>query len=293
MYLSFKLRKNDGGFFSQIWELMAYSIFARINNLDFVIDDSNWLFRHTHGWHDYFSSYTIQNTTTPECFEVLPKYMINHFTLNDYRQELQKQFRLNNTLNHLLHNTMNSLSLVDGEYDAIMIRRGDKMYGESQYISTKVYVDRILEKNPKKIFVQTDDYNAYKEVCELAKGVEVFTTCPNTKFGSFVFNYNPEVGSTVSKENNDYLVSLQNIQQKTVNTYTSNEIKEHTEEMIVGLQICLRSRFLCIDFQSNVTRFLTVSFPKYENLLSIENLVLDFSIPVICPNHGFIPSRSS
>jgi hypothetical protein len=32
-------------------------------------------------------------------------------------------------------------------YYSIMIRRGDKMYWESQYIGEKQYVEKILEKN--------------------------------------------------------------------------------------------------------------------------------------------------
>jgi hypothetical protein len=173
-----------------------------------------------------------------------------------------------------------------------MIRRGDKMYGESHYISSEAYVKPLLERGTKSLFVQTDDYNAYLEIKKLAEpyGVSVYTTCPENKIGCFVFNYSPEVGSKLSSENDVYLQNIaKHPKQKNVSEYNSEEMKEHVEEMIVGLEICKLGRYLSTDFQSNVTRFLYVTYPKPEYVLPVEDVSPPFDIPMKCLYHGFIP----
>jgi hypothetical protein len=66
-------------------------------------------------------------------------------------------------------------------------------------------------------------------------------------------------------------------------------MKEHVEEMIVGLEICKLGRYLSTDFQSNVTRFLYVTYPKPEYVLPVEDVSPPFDIPMKCLYHGFIP----
>jgi hypothetical protein len=75
---------------------------------------------------------------------------------------------------------------------------------------------------------------------------------------------------------------------KSVNIYTSDEMREHVEEMLVGLEICLRSRYLATDYQSNVTRYLVVNHSNFINVENNKNL--DFNIPMRCPTYGFIVS---
>ena len=289
MSLVVSLSKNDGGFFCQVWQLMSNYLLAKNFNLQFYVNDSQWMFCHTNGWRDYFTSLNILTPSsiieTPIHFNIDDSFL-NQFTLNQYKDTFKEVFQFNDTLKERLQNTMNQYNL--DLYDAIMIRRGDKMYGESDYISTETYVNKLLEKDTKKIFIQTDDYNAYLEVCELVKdkNIEVITTCPKTKFGCFVFNYAPEIGSTRSELNNEYLKNINTKRRaKSVNKYNASEMKEHVEEMLIGLQICLNSRYLVTDYQSNVTRYLVVNHPNYIN---INDINLDFNIPMRCPIYGFI-----
>jgi len=288
MSIVFRLPKYDGGFFCQMWKLLSKYLLAKNLNIPFYIEDSEWMYKHTDGWRDYFTSLTRFDTSIegPFIFEIEDKYT-DQFTLHEYREAFKDIIQYNDILKERLHNTMNKYNL--NEYDAIMIRRGDKMYGESKYVSTETYVKKLLEKNKivKKIFVQTDDYNAYKEVCELVKdkNIEVITTCPEDRLGCFVFNYSPEVGSTVSTENNEYLMKLTVLpKKKTVHEYNAEEIKEHVEELLIGLQICLQSRYLVTDYQSNVTRYLVVNHPS---ITSIDDKIISFDVPMRCPTYGF------
>ena len=67
-------------------------------------------------------------------------------------------------------------------------------------------------------------------------------------------------------------------------------MKEHVEEMVVGLEICKLGRYLSTDYQSNVTRFLYVTHEHPEHVFSADHLVPPFDVPVKCPYHGFIPA---
>ena len=293
MSLILSLPKNDGGFFCQIWKLMSKYLFSKKYNLQLYIDDSNWMFNHKNGWLDYFekslSLQIINESTVIEgnVYLDVNEHLLDQFTLNEYKEGFNQIFQLNDLLKEKLEKTLQTFNL--DIFDSIMIRRGDKMYGESHYINTEKYVQKLLEKDTKKIFVQTDDYNAYLEVCDLVKdkSIEVFTTCPEDKLGCFVFNYSPEVGSTLTKDNDNYLKNLTKLpKKKSVNMYTSDELREHVEEMLVGLSICLKSRYLATDYQSNVTRYLVVN---HNNHMNVENnKYLDFNIPMRCPTYGFI-----
>lgn len=300
MSLIFKLKKNDGGFFSQMWHLLAYSIYAKKYSLNLLIDDSDWMFTHSLGWRDYFTSLSLvkeNNNQIHPIYTSINDSLLHQHTLNEYRIECSNVFTFNPSLQFKIEETLKQFNLEKGSYGAVMIRRGDKMYGESYYIPTEVYLKPLFESNIDKIFVQTDDYNAYLEVCKLVKDknllIDIFTTCPSDKFGSFVFNYSPEVGSTKSELNNDYLSSLAKLpKKKSVNQYTPIEMKEHVEEMLVGLEICKLASILSTDFQSNVTRYLYVSHPNLSSVTAVDsiNVTIPLTIPMKCPAHGFLSS---
>ncbi len=304
-----KLKKNDGGFYNNIWMIAAQYLLAKKEGQSFYLDDGEWMFGHTHGWRDYFTSLSriseAEGRVPPPYYSIchifnnpyhqgnIGDHLFHQFTLQQYRDALKDIFVLQDSLKNRLQTTLQNLSLQVGEFDTIMIRRGDKMYGESYYISSETYLKPLLERGSKKIFVQTDDYNAYLEIKNLAEphGVSVYTTCPQTKIGCFVFNYSPEVGSKTSNENDIYLQNIaKHPKQKNVSEYNSDEMKEHVEEMIVGLEICKLGRYLSTDYQSNVTRYLFVTHDHPEHVFSAEHFSPPFDIPVKCPYHGFIPA---
>jgi len=287
MSVIFNLKRDSGGFFSQFWQLVERYLYAKTQNTKFYINDDNWLFKHTLGWYDYFSTLetTINNSLENE-------YKFQNFSLNEYRNVCKEIFVFNSVLNDRLNHTMEKFGLIEGEYDTIMIRRGDKMFEESDYIKTDEYVLKLLEKEPKIIFVQTDDYNAYKEVCDIVNLIglkcKVITTCPDTKYGSFTFNwYRPQVSDKKPIENYLYLANILSESKRSVNEYNSHEMKEHVEEMLVGLTICSKGRYLVTDFQSNVSRYLPIVHSDISKVIPVRDNMPDFNIPTKCPCNGF------
>ena len=286
MSVIFELKKNSGGFFAQFWQLAESYLYAKTAHKKFYINDINWLFTHTFGWHDYFSSL--------ETIDSIPSEQpnIQQFTLNEYRYVCRELLIFNNRLNDRLNSTMAPLELTEGTYDTIMIRRGDKMFEESDYINTEEYLLKLADKEPKIIFVQTDDYNAYREVCDLVNihnlKCIVRTTCPTNKFGSFTFNwYRPEISDKKPVENYYYLENILSQPKKSVNEYNSEEMKEHVEEMLIGLTICTKGRYLVTDFQSNVSRYLPIVHSDISKILPVRDEMPDFNIPAKCPCNGF------
>ena len=288
MSLIFKLPYNDGGFFCQVWKLVSHYLVSKQYNLEFYIDDTEWMFKNRIGWHDYFKSlipFYKGGTMDGPVHTIIEERFLDQFTLEEYRNAFKEIFQFTDVIQEKLQNTMKELSLSNKEYDAIMIRRGDKMYGESDYISTDTYVNKLLEKDTKLIFVQTDDYGAYEEVCELVKDKNIK---PFGDTSLLEFNYAPEVGSTRTEENNEYLKKISTkARAKSVNQYNAYEMREHVEEMLIGLEICLNSRNLVIDYQSNVTRYLVVNHKN--NTINIGNEeTVSFDVPMRCPRYGFI-----
>lgn len=282
MSLIFRLTNHDGaGFFCQLWKVTSNYLYAKKHHLDFYVDDTNWLFKHTLGWRDYFLSLTTlsehDNLKEPiiEAFHDNDALM-HQFTLQEYRDACTDIYKFTDELNDIYRMHLSTLPEV---YHSIMIRRGDKLYSESQYIETYQYVDTLLERGQYDIFVQTDDYTAYEEVLQYITdkniNIHVITTCPPNKRGAFV---------------SEYLSTMSNTPQKIVRSYSSIEMKEHVEEMVVGLKICMNSEYLATDFQSNVTRYLLCGHKHPNHVISIHSTLLpEYTIPIKCPVHGFVP----
>lgn len=295
MSLIFYLQENSGGFFCQILKLASNYLYARHNSLHFFVDDSKWLYKHTLGWRDYFTSLNLvrDNKIIPQPIHPeidVEDYRLHQFTLNEYTEILKEIFHFNEGLQTIYLKERNKLPK---NYNSIMIRRGDKMYGEAFYINTDEYIKKLIDIDESDIFVQTDDYTSYEEVCSylvlVNKSINVHTTCPPNKRGAFVFNYKPDIGSNLSDLNNKYLLNLITTQQKPVNTYSSTEMKYHVEEMLLGLKICIESKYLSTDFQSNVTRFLLCTHNNQSNVLSVGNISRPLNdIKIQCIAKGFI-----
>ena len=296
--LVYFLQKN-AGFFSEIFFMINYYLIGERYSLPFGINTSNWLFKYNNGWHDYFDSLKEidENTNIQIAPQRIPEeidffqmefYKNIDFTLQDYRNAVIHIFKLNNNLHNIYTNTVLNLKLND--YHSIFIRRGDKMIQESIYIPTYKYIDRLLEKDNtvKTIFIQTDDYNvcleAFHYINLLKLDIRVVTTCPPSKCGVHMFNVNTK-GSALSIENDTYIKN-QDKNVKPIIEYNNEEIYDHTVEMWVGLEICKKSRFLELDMQSNVSRYLLLSHDNISSVIDVQNTVLDFNKPVLCPTIG-------
>jgi len=50
-----------------------------------------------------------------------------------------------------------------------------------------------------------------------------------------------------------------------------DEILEHTLNMIIGIDIVLKSKYCVTDYQSNVSRFIKIAHNNFNNVFSIIN----------------------
>lgn len=289
----YSLEKN-AGFFSEIFFMLNYYLIAKRYSMPFSLYTENWLFKYEKGWHDYFNSL---NEFKNDTYSILAPQRIPEeinfcnnidFNLTDYKNIIFEIFKLNDSLLNKYKEVLKLFNLHD--YHAIFVRRGDKMIQESIYIPTSKYIDILLEKDNtvKTIFIQTDDYNVYLEanhyINSLKLDIKLYTTCPLLKRGVHMFNVNAK-GSSVSKENDNYIKNLDK-NTKPILNYTKDEIYEHTIEMLIGLEICKHSKYLCLDLQSNVSRYLLLSHDNSNSVIDVQNTVLDFNKPVLCPAIG-------
>jgi hypothetical protein len=290
--LIYFLQKN-AGFFSEIFFMINYYLICKRNNWEFGINTSNWLFKYEKGWYDYFNSLYEFNIDKP--FYLAPNRIPEEidfcenidFTIKDYQNACAEIFKLNDKLQIIFNDKINDLKL--DNYHSIFIRRGDKMIQESIYIPTSKYIDLLLEKDiVKTIFIQTDDYNVYLEAKEYIKSLElniqIITTCPQSKKGVHMFGVNTK-GSNISKENDIYIKN-QDSNTKPIIQYSNEEIYDHTIEMLIGLEICKHSKYLALDMQSNVSRYLLLSHNNINNVLDIQNTIIDLNKPILCPSIG-------
>jgi hypothetical protein len=190
------------GFCYMIHKIVGYYLIAKKNLLDFYFQDDGFMYRHTDGWHDYFDSLSIYNASKQyenpldldikndsqiSMFNIFSKD--NFFTLKENKDALCLLTKLNARMNSLLEESLKNLQLEVGQFDSIFIRRGDKMFSESTYYDTEVYIDKLIEKGTSSIYVQTDDYAAFEELEEIIKNkyqnrIRICTLCPKTKRGT-------------------------------------------------------------------------------------------------------------
>jgi len=281
---------QQGGLCYSINNLVGNYLLATKNNLDFIYRDTEWLFKHTKGHEDYFNSVEIfkQAKQIKQPVYYIKTSDLELSTQKCTVEEYQKAFSFVTSLNESMEvkkqNLMTQFGLVEGEYDAMMIRRGEKIFNESYYIFTNDYLEKLIEKGTRTIFVQTDDYNAFLEVSELVKShpeIKVVTTCPSSQKGIVNFKqaregldnlfYNKVNPFVQQEDNKAYCEKSVKEIKKSIEEYTPEEKKQHAEEVILGLEICSRSRFLVMDLQSNVSRYLFLKHNNLENIIIVDS----------------------
>jgi hypothetical protein len=291
-----------GGICYSINAIVGHYLIAKKNNLHFYLDDRAWPFQNEEGWCDYFDSVITWNHSIKEDTKYIIKstefdinynspYFIfskeNCFTLQEYRDAYKYIAHLNTLMIEKMNDILKKHNLIPGEYDSIMIRRGDKMLSESLYIDTEKYLNQLIEKDTKTIFLQTDDYDCFIELSNIIKekynnSIRLVTTCPEWKKGQITaVGVKSQIIEKIIESNFDNTImrNLKNLEccyklvcanNKTTEEYNPIEMKEHIEEVLIGLEICTLSRYISSELQSNVTRYLYCKHHNIDNFLALE-----------------------
>ena len=280
--MEFYMGHGTLGFFSLTFRLLENYMICKKNGDKFYLKTADWIFGHTLGWSDYFT--TLSETTDEPLTEIsIGGEHRKEFTVGEYKAAIKEVFVFQPYLLEKADEIIKDLNLTN--FISIFIRRGDKLLGESLFIPTQHYVHLALEKKPEAIFVQTDDYRAFLEfrdiVHSINDSIRVVTTCPSSKFGMFMSPPNVNEGRFMlyhgngyNLENNQNLQYLStNIPQRPLDEYTKPEMKEHVDEMLIGIIICQKTEFVVLDHMSNVSRFIAFSHPRgKEAILAIEDM---------------------
>jgi hypothetical protein len=138
----------------------------------------------------------------------------------------------------------------------VFVRRGDKLIGEARYIPFSDILKCIPHSETSTFFIQSDDYTVVEEAKVLLPKAHIISTVLQSKRGSFH-----------------------------ITERSRKQIREETEEMLVGLSVCLRSSSCWTDDTSNVGRFLKLSNPRVH--IYPKDYDVDLST-IVCPSWGFV-----
>ena len=285
---------NGSGFYSQIFFKLNHYLYCKKYNINFTMKaHSSGPYTIKDGWTDYFEDVKLTYTNTDstklsdianiKSVEGCCIYLEN-FPINDYIAIIPEFYKYNEeTLKHI-NKIKDQLDINNKEYGAVYIRRGDKLVNETTYVPSEKFVDILLEKMPncKILFVQTDDYNSYLEIKNyiennLKKDIKVLTTCPNDRFGTIANSGYTEkiLQNNVDNSSKDYMTKIKEKLSKPIEDMNIEERKEHTLELLTGVEICINSHVIVCDIASNVSRFIRIAHNDINSVFDIHGRLTD------------------
>lgn len=273
--------ERGAGFYSQFFFLVNHYLYSIKNGFKFKVDSNGWLFKYHKGWEDYFLNIDIDEGLDLN-YSFGHHQQVGNFTINEYKDAIKNIYVYNSFIIDKINETKNHLSLKDG-YDAIFIRHGDKLSGESNFIRTEKFIEILLLKKPNchTIFVQTDDYNCYLDVKKcienIGLNINVITLCNEYyKGGMIIFNCNKsgiEWAVNSHDINKEYISSvIDNLRNTTpIDQLNNQEIYQHTTDMIIGIDIVLNADIVVCEYSSNVSRFIKLAKKNSNNVFDVNN----------------------
>jgi hypothetical protein len=226
----FKFMNSENGFYSMFLVLCNAYIYAKKNGYPFFIENDNWKYTYSKGWHDYFitlkeynneyNDYEIERYTTEGgSVDKLPAYSIKETI------EIIKEIYI---LQPHIINEIEIKKKEYGEYKSLYIRRGDKK-NEITLMNTSDIIKATNLKNiDQTLFIQTDDYTAVEEVKSTLTNSKIVTITPTTHKGS----------------NNNEMIS-----------WTPEQRKADTEQLLISVGIFLGGTECWSYFMSNISVF--------------------------------------
>jgi hypothetical protein len=241
------------GFFALFFIMCNAYIASKKMRSSFYITHSHWYYAYNDGWHDYFTTLK-KPPLIPRLIDPirvgcdLGRFYKPDFPLQEYVTCIRELFKLKQELVTRVNVLVESMP---SDYIAVFVRRGDKLKEEAKYIPFIDILKCIPHSETSTFFIQSDDYGVVEEAKNILPNANIISTVPSTKRGSFHYTQR-----------------------------SRQQIREETEEMLVGLSVCLRSSSCWTDDTSNVGRFLKLSNPSVH--IYPEDYDVDLSY-VMCP----------
>ena len=273
---------KSAGFFSTFFFSLNHYIYCKKNNISFQLDTHNWLYKSLYGWTDYFRPIDFQGSADNKDEVIIKRHneLLGDFSVQEYRDViLNDVYKYDEDLQKIIEEKKRIYHLHPGTYDAIYIRRGDKLLAESQYKKADQYAELLLQKNPdcKRIFLQTDDYNSFLELNDYIHRnnlpITVLTFCEPSSKGVIVYDTKLEIQSDNCVIRGDpfhqeYFGKVERDLKntKTLDKMDSQEIKAHMIDLLLGVEIVLHSQYCILDKYSNVSRFISIAHDQYNNV---------------------------
>jgi hypothetical protein len=295
---------NGSGFYSEMGFKLNHYLYCKKYKINFSMQTTpSWPYTLKDGWIDYFEdvklTYNIDSNTNTDENE---KQIINgcctileQFPLSDYVAIIPEFYKYNDETKKHINKIKEQLDINNKEYGAVYIRRGDKLVDETKYIESKKFADMLINKMPdcKILFVQTDDYNSYIDIKnyienDLKKGIKVLTTCPADRFGTIAHSgYTDKiVKNDVDNSSKDYMNQIKDKLSKPIAEMNIEERKEHTLELLTGIDICMNAKYVICDFKSNVSRFIKIAHRDFYSVFDVSDEYIDISEKK-CPAFDF------
>lgn len=225
---------SDAGFFSEYNNMVLAMVYCQRNNIRFLLSSEGANFSYLHGWRDYFQSFGReinlyhQDTMNPRYEAPLPATgkreqikrflftlqkrlwridLLTYDVFHQVRQQIvddklieacrlinQQIYRYNNTTLVAIQNKINQLAL-PAQYVGIHVRRGDKAL-EAAHTEIEKYIE-LIEANTdcRNVYIATDDYSVYEELCSRYTEWKFFTLTPSNNRG-----YDQRIFETFSSE---------------------------------------------------------------------------------------------
>jgi len=282
---------NNTGFYAMFFKVLNHYLYCKGNRKNFKIDSNGWVFQVKDGWADYFKKIDLKynNTDDKESVTYTNSPSLQEFTIGEYKNAIPDLYVYNQKTINEISRRKSEANMFDN-YDAIFVRRGDKLANESRYIKTTDYIELLLKKNPrcKNIFLQTDDYNCFIDlqnyIADKNLDINIKTLCDEKSVGAIMHSYRKDELSKAVNENNDennkeYLSKIIDKlnSTKAVEEMTPEEKYDHVLVMLTGIDIVLNSNICITDYQSNVSRFIKLAHKKYENVFDITEIDVDLN----------------
>ena len=233
---------NGGGFFSVFFFLCNAYIHAKKMNTPFYIAHTDWPYNR---WHDYFTTLELKDDyfrSPIRCSHMnVPSDW--KYPLQEYSTAVREIFVLREHLSKRILSILSSL----GPFIGLFVRRGDKLFEEAKYIDVKDILSHIPHDETTTFFVQTDDYTVFEQLQQELPNNRIVTIVPPTKRGSYHSKRFKE------RENRH---DIQSLEEK-----SKEQRQIETDEMLVGLMVCLHGTECWTDDTSNVGRFLKLYKP--------------------------------